>query len=187
MTTKMQKTLFSILGQKEGEMAFATPMDVLGKVEGAPLVGIIYKSQPPVKSGCPAITRLTSATIQVNTDYQRSVANQLNREGKSQDAYVPGTTWYQTIPDSGIAIHKDGQKMYVRGKLHNSGDSYYFDENGNPIPTALAESYMKPKSPSKNQGTDKPVEARVYSFDNVASLQKDGRTYLNPLFSPTNA
>lgn len=178
----LRSNIFNLLAKQEGDVRFESPDKVLAKVEGAPFVGAVVRTEPKVKKGAPPIVSLSHVILQVNFDYANSVGNQLEREGKDRATYVAGTTHYDTIPDSGLAKSKNGDSVYVRGKLHRKVDTKFFDAaSGQEIPASEAESYMTSRSNSSGrQGTDKAVMPRIYKIENVVALQKDGETIVNP-------
>lgn len=176
----IHKSIFQILKEKERPIEFAKPTDMLGHVVGAPFVGVVTVTEPKVRAGCPKLKRLAAQTLQVNYNYTNAVGNQLEREGKDREDYVPGETWYRALPATGLAEHKTNGTKYVRGRVLSTGESLYFDVLGNPIDRALAESYLAERTASSRAGTDKEIHARVFKLENVLALSMDGKVCVNP-------
>ena len=110
-------------------------------------------------------------------DYERSVNNRLEREGKETNFEGQGN-WFDVISKGLVQNKKDLSKYYFRYQYQKDSTTeqeYLF--NGNPIEKQLFESYMKQKGNYENQGLDNPLMFQVVSVDNVLELTMNGTRY----------
>lgn len=110
-------------------------------------------------------------------DYEKSVNNRLESEGKDQTFESKGN-WFDVISKGLVTDKKTLSKYYFRYQYMKDStleQEYFY--NGNPIEKTLFESYMKQKTTYENQGLDNPLMFQVVNVDNINEITMNGVKY----------
>ena len=151
-------------------------------VKGATPVTLVTETEPPCYKGSPSITKRSEVNGFLQANYEKSVNRQLEREGKEADFKAQGLPWGISLNETCLIVNeskKDGTpRSYVRIQVQNTKDPKYFID-GKEVSPEDVKQYLRPKSKSSRQGTDKQVLPRNYQVTpgacNVKAIAINGR------------
>ena len=115
-------------------------------------------------------------------NYKDCVNKQLDREGKEADFVAEKAKWGIQTGDSKVLQHHvnaDGDfEEYFSFNPRNYLDGWYQDFQGNEIDKEKVEPFVRPKSTSSRQGTDKEVVWRTYKIKSLVAVSMDKKFYV---------
>lgn len=126
------------------------------------------------------VYKIILATVSLGNDYQKSVNNRLEKEGKKTDFESQGT-YTESFKNSKIVLkHKEKDLYYVRvyPNLCHSFNTRkeYFNSMGNHISYAefkeLEKEYFSLPSANKSQGLDNQIIVNNYKIENVKWVKR---------------
>lgn len=131
------------------------------------------------------VTKVSFVGGLIGINYENSVNNQLNREGKQSDFVVKDRVWGRHDEDHGFIIRhtKKGtteEKFYLEVKVQQTNDKpYYLDnESGEVISTESIRPFLKPSySPKTQDGLEKKVILRTYEIENLKKITIGGKKF----------
>lgn len=149
------------------------------------------------------VRKIAFWSVRIGYDYEKSVTNELKREGKSEELYKRGEVWHKPyVTRSGktsktIAIHPETGELYFKVLLNKwkAGEctpqnrrkkesrirSEYIDRStGRTIPKELLKDFLPPYSAPKNQGVEEgnEIEMRTLKLISVKRLAFGGKVYI---------
>ena len=122
------------------------------------------------------VRKVSEVNGQIGYDYENAVNNQRIREDGTPDFVAQPRKWGIRVDNSCVFEHK-GQ-FYFDMRVLKSIGHYYVDLKGNTIETSEVEKCLKPRSPNKNQETDKEIIVRDYTIANVLSISINGEKFV---------
>lgn len=110
-------------------------------------------------------------------DYENSVNNRLEKEGKDAD-FERSENWHIAL-SKGLATDKKTEtKYYLRYQyMDDSVTDVEYLVDGTPIEKKLFESYMKAKTDYRNQGLENTLKFKVCNIDNILNISINGKQY----------
>jgi hypothetical protein len=133
------------------------------------------------KTGNPYLgaKKLSEFSILLNTDYEKGVTNQLAREGKEATDYKKGrNTMPLTFGENNTFIGDfEGNPVVQYRPYDNSHPKVKYFFEGQEIDKSKLEPFMPPKSPARNQGTEKQIFWQKTYLSNVVEISIDKETY----------
>ena len=137
------------------------------------------------------VRKISLMSIRLGYDYEKSVTNELKKEGKDSSEYVRGTSWHIPMPLSEgvsktIHVHKEdtGKKyLYYQPNKHTNSSwcksEYVNMKTHKLIPKSLLKDYLPLPSKPKNQGVDEGREIipQTVHIENVKRLSFEGTVY----------
>lgn len=135
------------------------------KVKGSTPVTLVTETVPPCYKGSPNITKRSQVSGLLQANYENSVNNKREAEGKEADFKAQGLPWGEKFHETCIIMHvKKGEpRAYLRIKIQKTEKPKYFID-GREVPFADVEPYLRPRSSSSRQGTDQEVIVRNYQI-----------------------
>lgn len=162
----------------------------LGEILGAKMTSIITVTEPKMrKKDNPyfgRIKKIAKRNVQLVVDYDNSVGNQREREGKEREDWAKGTSWHKPVFDSKgrqtpISCHKEHEEdkyLFVK-YLNEGGSSEFLDtESGTIIPKETLEPWLQMGTKPINQGLNKTIVVATVALDNVKAIMADGKAVL---------
>jgi len=123
--------------------------------------------------------KLTALTVMLNTEYEKGVHNQLEREDKDKSEYQKGAN---TMPleygenNRFIGLFNGNPVIQYR-PFDNSHPKSKYLFNGKLIDKAKIASFIPAKKQATNQGTDKEILWRKVYLSNVRKMKVNGQIY----------
>ena len=150
---------------------------------GAQPVSLQYETEPKLtpegKLKFGSVIKLANVGGMVGYNYENSVNNQLEREGKERD-FMSQPLWNGAGKriSTALSMHVGKGTFYLTYKAQQTFRALYLDSALNLIPSAIIKQYFPKSDPAKYQGTEKAVYHREISIDNVKRLKFQGTTYV---------
>jgi len=128
--------------------------------------------------------------VSIGFEYEKSVNNRLDKEGKEKDFEAQGLPWGEWLPGSKIIItHTDKSgnfNYYLRLTYLNANDkaskALFHYEDGTHVKTELIDTlkngFLPVKSKSKTQNTDNEVKVNAIKVAGIITLKFAGKTYV---------
>lgn len=113
----------------------------------------------------------------VGADYERSVNNQLMREGKEPEFIAEKRLWGERL-DRFFVHHKGNFYLTVKVNRDADNKAEYIDETGNVIPFEAVKPFIPVRAPSNTQAEheiDKEVMPRDVRLDRIESIAIGGK------------
>ena len=108
-----------------------------------------------------------------NFNYENSVNNQIEREGKEIEFTAKPRQWGRHVA-LGVIEHKG--RYYLQVKVERALAKPRFFWRGRNVAKAMVAHLLRESSAS-NQPCDKEIVCRDYSIDNLISISMDGKRY----------
>lgn len=157
----------------------------LANFKGASFVNVVTKTTPRVKKTCPynKVVRLASRNGMIGASYENAVNNQRGRESHPVQ-FKADSLWSgagEHVGDSKCLVrHRASGKLYVAfypSSSEPSDESWACD--GNTVDKAEVLPYLVSTSgDSGRQETERKVEWRIVSLENIVQLTIHGQTYV---------
>jgi hypothetical protein len=124
------------------------------------------------------VTKIANVGVMIGYNYENSVNNQLEREGKERE-FLAQQLWNGKGKrlSAALATHTEKQTFYLTYKAQQTFKSFYFDSVLNFIPSAIIKAYFPDYKPT-NQGTETAIYHREIGVENVRKLKVKGITYV---------
>ncbi len=184
MKTTIKEIIHTINPKTEFEVITLLELQaMLQESKGAKFVGLTTITEPDLIANCPFkndCIKVSYFSGIVNWNYQNSVNNQREREGKETDFEAKPRKWGTRLKDSPFVSHvlKSGEhKLYLEVKIERSLDHYYYQLSTQSL---YQESVIKPflrEKKESNQGTEKEIILRDYWVKNIAIISINGTNY----------
>ncbi len=158
-------------------------------VKGMPLFASVLQVTEPkvtkkhretkVANPYATIQKVSKVSILLNSDYEKAVTNQLDREGKEATDYKKGEN---TMPlvfgenNQFIGMYKGEFVLQYRPNDNVTPKSKYLAD-GKLTPKSALEGYLPTQSHATNQGTDREILWRKLYLKNVLKLSFQGEVY----------
>lgn len=125
------------------------------------------------------VMKLSALTIMLNTDYEKGVTNQLEREDKEKSEYQKGQN---TMPlefgeNNRFIGFFNGKPVLQYRPFDNSHPRTKYVKDGKIIDKEKLNAFIPAKSVATNQGTDKEILWRKVYLHNVRKMKINGQTY----------
>jgi len=161
-------------------------------VRGATPVTLVTMTEPPCRAGSPHITKLSEVNGMLQANYEKSVNRQLEREDKEADFKAKGLPWGMKLHETCLIIHESKQdgtpRSYLRIQINSTKEPRYYMD-GKEVQYDDVKQYLRKRSSSSRQGTDKQVFPRNYQVTpgscTVKSIAINGRKILVNDVAPT--
>lgn len=127
----------------------------------------------------PNTMKLTALSVLLNTEYEKGVINQLEREGKDKSEYQKGQN---TMPleygenNRFIGLFYGHPVIQYRPYKNSHPKSKYLF-NGKLIDKAKIADFIPDKKQATNQGTDKEIHWRKVYLKNIRKMKVNGQIY----------
>lgn len=134
------------------------------------------------------VTKISKMYVRLNTNYERSVRNQQEREHKTPD-FVAGTSWHTKLKDAYngcISRHKkDGSKLYLN-YIEQKKIAIMYLLDGKPVSreqfkaiavyfTATPKKVAEQREiTAERQRVNKPIIFKVVALENILSITVNG-------------
>ena len=171
-----QKELAQILLETNVSKGMPMFASVLQKSDARPLKKDRVTKEPnPFQS----IVKIAKVSILLNSDYEKAVTNQLNREGKSEEEYKKGQN---TMPlvfgenNQFIGMFK-GEFVLQYRPNDNVRPKTKFVADSKLIDKKKIENLLPAPSQATNQGTEREILWRKLYLKNVIKIAINGQTY----------
>ncbi len=155
-------------------------------ITGATPATIVAETEPKMnKTGNPyfgQVTKLTTANVFINFNYENSVNRARAKEGNEEKFEAHARKWGERVPGTPLVMHKGSFYLEVRFLSEDKTKSAYF-HNGQIIGKSILEAWM----PSKNnvavaetQGLseDAVIIMRDYKLDTIREIRFGGEIYI---------
>jgi len=151
------------------------------------MAGLTQLTEPKMnKTGNPyfgKVTKLSTLTILLNTDYETGVVKQLAREGKEATEYKKGKNTMPLIFGEnnrfiGVYEKATGFEYVLQYRPFDNSNpvtSYLFE--GKEIDKIILEPWLPKTYAATNQGTEKEIFIRKVYMQNVLNLNFNGEKY----------
>jgi len=151
------------------------------------IAGLTQSTEPKMhKTGNPyygKIKKISTLTVLLNTDYEKAVVKQLEREGKEAEEYKKGKNTMPLIFGEnnrfiGVYEKETGFEYVLQYRPFDNSKpvtSYLFD--GKTIDKKEIEQWLPKTYEASNQGTEKEIFIRKVYMHNILNLNFDGEKY----------
>jgi hypothetical protein len=125
------------------------------------------------------VRKLSFVSLQLNSEYETNVVNQLAREGKEKEAYEKGVN---TMPleygpnNIFIGLYKGEPVLQYRPNDNNKPKTSYFKDGKETKKSELAD-YLPKEYSANNQGTDREIMWRKLYLRGVVQISLLGEVY----------
>lgn len=136
------------------------------------------------KTGCPYknnIQKFARVNGFLNFDYQRSVNNQREREGKPADFESLPRQWGTDLNATPFISHvnKSGQhKLYLKFKVQTILSIAYYTLDGQAIPEAVIDPFLDAEEKEHRQGVLKKIVEKDYTVTNIRTVYYKNKGYV---------
>lgn len=151
------------------------------------MAGVTQKTEPKMnKTGNPyygRITKVTTLTVLLNTDYEKAVVKQLEREGKEATEYKKGKNTMPLIFGEnnrfiGVYEKPEGNEFVLQYRpFDNSKPETTYLCDGVEIDKKEIEQWLPKTYAAENQGTEKEIFIRKVYLQNILNLNFNGEKY----------
>lgn len=143
--------------------------------KGATFMGIDYTAPVKLKkTGNPyadaLVTKSTSVSGMINSDYEMDVNRALVKEGKEPDFVAGERAWGDHVTPS-LIVHGNDYSIQLR-VLNHAPDTVY-RINGEVVDKEI----IKPFMPAKKE-SEVPVVIRSYKVDRIKAVRMNGEEYI---------
>ena len=165
---------------------------VLNNIKGSPLMAITQRTYPKLLKKDrdtkvltifqqDSISKVSTLTIKVGSEYVTRVLNQLKRESKQPTEYKQGinTNPIHKLVKNGILgeSEKNGKLMFEYGTLKNAKPVVSYYHKGNKVNKDYIGNILPTINKATNQGTDVEVKIRKVYFENILDFTFDKVMY----------
>jgi len=153
--------------------------DLLKQTRGATPVSLIVETEPELvkPKTNPLAGRLRKRSYingMIGWHYANSVNRQLAREEKDAEFEAVPRKWGQRLPNSPLVEHNG--KLYLETKVEKVYDTKYILDDKEVTKEEIAE-YLRGKTESSRQGTEKQIILRDYALDNIKEIRIKGKVH----------
>lgn len=151
-------------------------MKLVGDRPGTQIVTITTQTEHKLKKSWTGGTvfKISQVNGMIGYNYENSVNNQLEREGKERDFQAESRPWGTRISPNFVE-HKGNH--YLTIKVEKTTPPVYLDKDGNEIDRETLRAHEYAKSRSSRQGTENAVIHREYKLDSILSINMNKETY----------
>jgi hypothetical protein len=151
------------------------------------MAGVTQMTEPKMnKKGNPyygKIVKVSTLTVLLNTDYEKGVLNQLEREGKEATEYQKGKNTMPLIFGDnnrfiGVYENENGAEYVLQYRPFDNSHpvtTYLFE--GQEIDKKEIEPWLPKSTGAQNQGTEKEIFIRKVYLKNILNLNFNGEKY----------
>jgi hypothetical protein len=164
---------------KKGNMNTITKSELIEKInniKGTTFISIDIESDPKMrKTNNPYYGAIKTSTLSgaINYDYENSVNNQLDREGKERNFEAQSRKW--GTHNGNWIIHNDNHYLHMKVQS-NSNISYIL--NGDNIDIDLLKPFLpEHKKPNTQEALEKEIVCRDIKIDNIKKIRLNGDEY----------
>lgn len=116
-------------------------------------------------------------SVMVGFNYQNSVNNQRDREGKETDFVAESRAWGEHVEGASALIYYNGQ-YYLSCKLERTIATQYLVDGEVVDYETVVKPYMPVRKESSRQGVDKTVKPMNPFLKNIETITMNGETYV---------
>ena len=150
--------------------------------QGATPVGLDYEAPVELKkTGNPykdrTVTKFSSVSGMINTDYEMAVNRQLAREGKDTNFTTEDRSWGEHVSPA-LVVHEKTGDYSIQMQMINKPSEVVFKMDGEIVDKSLIENWLPKSHAPANQGTEKPVVIRTYKIDRIKAIRINGEAYI---------
>lgn len=165
------------------EIGVQALIDLLDVSRGSQFIATTTLTIPEYrKTACPFrdnLYKLDRRIYHINSPYKNMVNNQRKREGLPADFVPEQRTWGGRVigPPFVVGLKDANFHLYLEAKIHQELGHTYLTGDGETIPEAAIDPFIRKRGPRPHQGTEHPTELRNIAIEHILTLVAENKGY----------